>query len=581
MKKGVFLLAFAAISVSTSAYAFQMPLSINESVVIKENDLRMLGSNFEWEEQFEAFINSDLSVNVSLAEAAGQYPLPGSRMAGSSSRVFQWKKAVGPYGDRPLQNNGYANVRMRYGVLEWINHVKTVNPDAMLTYVLNMETGTASDAADLAEFLLGDGSVNYNGFTNWAEKRKQYGVEEPVHIDIWELGNEVDMATALGPTGMSKEEYVNSAKAYISAIKAIDPDAVFAACGHTLTGSLDDGESQKAQEWNQYVLEQLGSSIDYLTVHLYYTQYDMTDRENKYMDKLRDMVNEICPSVKLYYSEHSTYIRDFSDPEVVERTHGMYGTLATSEFYNRVMIRPEVGAANYHCYYSPNWSEFYKDAGGILKPTPIALMMKIYADYSIGNVVSSTLTGYKEGREVGVTDLVIEQDGMLNIIITNQTADSVEIMFETQKNYIMTERSEIYADMTVSDPEYADNWYDKDLGIEKNEVLYNKDTYARNEICSNFEVKPYSVTAVRLKSAEPKKSTIYVARYAEDGTLIGLRVIPDYLFTTDTRAITDAALRYGEKAYVWDDDMKPLAIPLSVDMIVNGKDNDFADIWDN
>ena len=38
------------------------------------------------------------------------------------------------------------------------------------------------------------------------------------------------MATALGPTGMSKEEYVNSAKAYISAIKAIDPDAVFAAC---------------------------------------------------------------------------------------------------------------------------------------------------------------------------------------------------------------------------------------------------------------------------------------------------------------------------------------------------------------
>ena len=78
-------------------------------------------------------------------------------------------------------------------------------------------------------------------------------------------------------------------------------------------------------------------------------------------------------------------------------------------------------------------------------------------------------------------------------------------------------------------------------------MLYNKDTYARNEICSNFEVKPYSVTAVRLKSAEPKKSTIYVARYAEDGTLIALRVIPDYLFTTDTRAITDAALKYGER----------------------------------
>ena len=112
-KKGVFLLASAAIAVSTSVKASQMPLSINESVVIKENDLRMLGSNFEWEEQFEDFINSDLSVNVSLAEAAGQYPLPGSRMAGSSSRVFQWKKAVGPYGRPSAAEQWICKCRMR------------------------------------------------------------------------------------------------------------------------------------------------------------------------------------------------------------------------------------------------------------------------------------------------------------------------------------------------------------------------------------------------------------------------------------------------------------------------------------
>lgn len=576
MKKAAFLLALAMTAIGTAAHAVQMPLSVKESSVIKENTVRMLGSNCEWESHFTDFINSDLSVNKTRAEVMSGYPLPSARMAGSSSRVFQWKSAIGPSGSRPLQFNGYTNTRIYYGVLEWINHVKTVNSDAKFTYVLNMETGKAADAADLAEFFCGDGTVNYNGAVNWAEKRKEYGTKKPVAIDIWELGNEINTSTMLGPKGMSKEEYVNAAKSYISAIRAIDPNAVFAACGHTATGQ----NTAEAQEWNRYVLEQLGSWIDYLTVHLYYTQYDMVQYQNAYMDSLRDMINEISPKVKLYYSEHSTYINNFSDQEVVNRTHGMYGTLATSEFFNRVMIRPEVYAADYHCLYSPNWSEYYVNGAGQLKPTPIADLLKLYEEYSIGNIIDSTLDGYKDGKTAGVTKLAVEKDGALNIIITNQTAETVDIPFSAERNYIMTERSELYADTSIAKPEYADNWYDKTTGKEKHEVYSDKEYYTRKELCRIFSVKPYSVTAVRLEPAEPVTVTICAALYNTDGTLRSVRMIQEHLFITDSGAITAAKLRPGEKAFVWDKDMRPVTGVLTAAMLLGSRDNDFKDEWD-
>ena len=576
MKKTAFLLMLTAVAVSTVAHAAKMPLSIRESTVIKENTARMLGANLEWESRFTDFIKTDMSVNKEYAEVMSGYTLPLARMAGSSSRVFQWKSAIGPYASRPLQFNGYTDVRICYGVLEWVNHVKTVNPDAELTYVLNMETGTASDAADLAEFFLGDGSVNYNGSVNWAEKRKAYGANAPIGIDIWELGNEVDAPTVLGPSGMSKEEYVTAARLYIEAIRAIDPDAVFAACGHTSTGQ----NTAAAQEWNRYVLEQLGSQIDYLTVHLYYTQYDMVKYQNSYMDSLRDLINEINPDVKLYYSEHSTYIKSFSDKQIVNRTHGMYGTLATSEFFNRVMIRPEVYAADYHCLYSQNWSEYYVNATGQLKPTPIADMLKLYEEYSIGNVVDSTLTGYKDGTAAGVTQLAVEKDGALNIIITNQTAETVEIPLSAEKDYIMTELSELYADTSIAKPEYADNWYDKTTGEEKHEVYSDKEYYTRKELCRSFSVKPYSVTAARLEPAEPTVATIYAAAYGTDGTLRSVRMIKEHKFTTDSGAITAAELKPGEKAFVWDKDMKPVTGVLTADMLPGSRDNDLKDEWD-
>lgn len=536
----------------------------------------MLGSNCEWESQFTDFINSDMSVNKTRAEVMSAYSLPSARMAGSSSRVFQWKSAIGPIESRPLQFNGYTNTRIYYGVLEWVNHVKTVNSDAKLTYVLNMETGDAADAADLAEFFCGDGSINYNGAVNWAKKRQEYGTTDPVEIDVWELGNELNASTVLGPKGMSKEEYVNAAKSYISAIRDIEPDAVFAACGHTETGQ----NTAEAREWNRYVLEQLGSLIDYLTVHLYYTQYDMVQNQNTYMDSLRDLINELSPNVKLYYSEHSTYINNFSNQEEVNRTHGMYGTLATSEFFNRVMIRPEVYAADYHCLYSPNWSEYYVNGAGQLKATPIADMMKLYEEYSIGNVIDSTLDGYKDGRTAGVTQLAVEKDGALNVIITNQTAETVDIPFSAEKDYIMTERTEIYADTSIAKPEYADNWYDKETGEEKHEVYSDKEYYTRKELCSSFSVKPYSVTAVRLEPAEPIKVTIYATLYNTDGTLRSVRMIRDHQFITDSGAITAAKLRPGEKAFVWDKDMRPVTGSLTAAMLSGSRDNDFKDEWD-
>ncbi|MFE9428799.1 cellulose binding domain-containing protein [Kitasatospora sp. NPDC006697] len=103
------------------------------------------------------------------------------------------------------------------------------------------------------------------------------------HIKYWEIGNEIygngtyggsgwetDKHCGTGGTGCGPAVYAQNAKAYIAAMKAVDPSIQI---GVVLTapGNWPDGVTNSAnpQSWNQAVMTALAGQIDFADVHWY------------------------------------------------------------------------------------------------------------------------------------------------------------------------------------------------------------------------------------------------------------------------------------------------------------------------
>lgn len=71
--------------------------------------------------------------------------------------------------------------------------------------------------------------------------------------------------------------------------------------------------------------------------------------------------------------------------------------------------------------------------------------------------------------------------------------------------------------------------------------------------------------------------TLYVADYNSDGTLKSLRLMENYTYTTDDAVREYANLTPTQKAFVWDEDMKPVSRVIRYE--ADYGDNDFEDKW--
>jgi len=99
---------------------------------------------------------------------------------GCASHNYNWKRAVGPLANRPLQ---------KFGLPEFMAFCEAIDADAIIT--VPVYWGTAADAADLVEYLNApnDGS-NPNGGIDWAAVRAADGHPEPYNVVWLEFGNE-------------------------------------------------------------------------------------------------------------------------------------------------------------------------------------------------------------------------------------------------------------------------------------------------------------------------------------------------------------------------------------------------------
>jgi alpha-N-arabinofuranosidase len=145
---------------------------------------------------------------------------------------------------------------------------------------INAGTGTIEEAAHWVEY------CNAAVGTRYADLRAKHGHSEPYKVKYWALGNEPDGPWQLGYK--NKEDYVKFAIEAAKTMRGADPDILLVAAGSSnyplVTKQYDPKDGWT--DWNDYVLDQMAGTIDYISLHRYVFQVLRAIDEPTFADQM-------------------------------------------------------------------------------------------------------------------------------------------------------------------------------------------------------------------------------------------------------------------------------------------------------
>lgn len=172
-------------------------IAVNTSEELREISDSMYGINHRYHnDAYRSWNSSQQAIeekfNTLVKEANfGSIRYPG----GTVSNLFDWKRSIGPVEQRKRTIHGLPDsnepISPNFGVDEAMSWIYD-ELQAQAIWVYGMGQGSASDAADLFEYLNApnDGS-NLNGGIDWAAERAKNGHPEPYGVTNFEIGNEI------------------------------------------------------------------------------------------------------------------------------------------------------------------------------------------------------------------------------------------------------------------------------------------------------------------------------------------------------------------------------------------------------
>ena len=179
---------------------------------------------------------------------------------------YNWEDGIGPKAQRPasLDLSRSRTESNQMGTDEYVEFCNLVGAENFIC--INAGTGTIVDAGHWVEY------CNAPKGTYYADLRVKYGHEEPFNVKYWALGNETDGPWQLGHK--NKEDYVKFAKEATKLMRAADRNIKLIASGSSnyplVTSDYDPKDGWI--DWNDYVLDHLVGTIDYISIHRYATQ---------------------------------------------------------------------------------------------------------------------------------------------------------------------------------------------------------------------------------------------------------------------------------------------------------------------
>jgi hypothetical protein len=421
--------------IRTAAATSDLPatLAIDPTRVIRPATPLLFGTNQAWLPQEPLMAGGPGGAPLpAFMDLARGLPMPLNRMAGSDSAFYRWQWAIGPMESRKAFPDEYKRAKVRtLGPVEWVQTVLAIDPTARFTWTFNCLQEEPEDHAALVEFLTGRPGENRDGGVDWAARRVELGLAEPVKVAIWEIGNETDHGTSHQQRFPDAAAYAAYAKRTIAAVRRVDPQAPIGV--HAFTGPWSKPQVDW-KAWHRTVLTEVGSEIDWLIFHPYYCGLPIAYME-RHLDVLRDDIQRLGGGrAQLYLSEHARWPEEVKGQKWSTQwyhTHSLGGCLATGQFLARMLNRPDVGAAAYHALTAGPWGLFYDRDFVAGKPVPVyatgmADLLRFLAPLHQGQVVSTTLAGERtassDDHATAAAAAVLRPDGRLAVLVTNREA---------------------------------------------------------------------------------------------------------------------------------------------------------------
>lgn len=528
-----------ALSSGMAAYAnddtevLSATLTVQESNVIKPADKSMLGFNNDasWYRDAAYAYGTSSAVRPEFKSMLDEYgfEVPMLR-AFIHHRDLDWKTLIGPESGRT--GSGYSHT-YTYGLAEWIKFMQQASPDIDFTFAINIHDD-AHDLADLVRFLTlmpdDPNAVGSDG-VNWAAKRMEYGIINPVPLCCLELGNEYDNECYVGGNASSDgiidyekmQYYIDRCNDIIPALRAVNPNVKLAvsACSQPKIGGVNEDVSKvNWKQWNGTVIPELGPKADYIVLHYYtsttnnfgyFWDYENIDVHiNTYVNQLPQ---EHRPQV--FVSEYAIWrdLDDINDVSLRDKWTDLKAALAMGELVNRFFNMTEVGIASHHAFMSSSsTAAAYGGTGwGVIRPfdggdyvlTALGEYYQLATRAAGGNVVYSALSGntyahwstkYEDRTNQMITSTAfLEEDGYLNILLVNRNETyAQQIEFDAEGSYILESESVI----TNPDVNAANNPDNENL------VYSETKLHTGSDLFEQYTVPPQSVVVLRLRPSD-------------------------------------------------------------------------------
>jgi alpha-N-arabinofuranosidase len=184
---------------------------------------------------------------------------------GNFVSAYNWEDGIGPKDQRPtrLDLAWRTSESNQVGIHEFADWADKAGTEMMLA--INLGSRDLDAARNFVEY------VNHPGGTYWSELRKSNGRNAPWDVKLWCLGNEMDGPWQIGHKTAS--EYGHLANETAKALKGFDKSLELVVCGSS------HSEMPTYPQWEATVLEESYDNIDYISLHMYFENYEHNTRE--------------------------------------------------------------------------------------------------------------------------------------------------------------------------------------------------------------------------------------------------------------------------------------------------------------
>ena len=201
---------------------------------------------------------------------------------------YDWEDGIGDKANRPKRMElSWKSIEPNLvGIDEFQEWTKQVNSQVMMA--VNLGTKGPQEAVNLVEYCNGAADSEY------ANRRRANGYENPYNIKTWCLGNEMDGHWSIGYK--TPYEYGRIANETAKLMKWADPSIELVLCGSSSYDMHSFGE------WEMVSLEQTYENVDYISLHQYYGNFSDNTADflgrSVHMDDFIKSVSAICDAIK-------------------------------------------------------------------------------------------------------------------------------------------------------------------------------------------------------------------------------------------------------------------------------------------